>query len=312
MNKLKKTKQQFFSGELTKQVFIEKMFESHRTLHAYAECLASTNLAAITIRDNEVVAEFRDPSFAMYCPPGDTRIAPIEAFNFGDYEGEEFLIVRDIVRRLGGASARFFDIGANAGFYSLALSASFPGIKGVAFEPVPNTFQYLSKNIALNSLTGVVPLNLGLSNKKEEALFFTYPSQSGASSMTNNVETADIMEVRCSVIRLDDYCQANKDRADFIKCDVEGAELFVFQGAESYLVTDTPVVFTEMLRKWCAKYGYHPNDIIDFFGRLGFVCYIPKKKGLVRCNIVTDDTKETNFLFLHQTKHKQIISEMTE
>jgi FkbM family methyltransferase len=312
MNELEENKQRFSSGELTKPKFIEAMFESHRTLHAYAECLVNTNLAAITIRDNQVVAEFRDPQFVMCCPPGDTRIAPIEAFNFGDYEREEFLVVKEIVMRLGGCSARFFDIGANAGFYSLALSSQFAGISGVAFEPVPNTFQYFRTNIKLNGVTNVIPLNMGLSNKEEEVTFFTYPSQSGASSMTHNVDSADLVEVRCKVMRLDDYCEASNSHADFIKCDVEGAELFVFQGAQSFLAKNTPVVFTEMLRKWCAKYEYHPNDIIAFFKCLGYDCYVPRMGRLAPCATVTDATVETNFLFLHHSKHKQLISDMAE
>jgi FkbM family methyltransferase len=312
VNKLNQNKQLFLNGELTKPQFIEVMFESHRTLHSYAECLGSTNLAAITIRHNQVVAEFRDPSFSMYCPPDDKRIAPIETFNFGDYEREEFQVVREIVKRLGGSNARFFDIGANAGVYSLALSSYFSDISGTAFEPVPNTFQYLKKNIELNGVTNVIPLNLGLSNKEEEVTFFTYPSQSGASSMTNNVDSADLVEVRCRVMRLDDYCEANNSHADFIKCDVEGAELFVFQGAEKFLANDTPVVFTEMLRKWCAKYEYHPNDIIAFFERLGYSCYIPRMQRLTPCTSVSDATLETNFLFLHQSKHKHLISDMSE
>ena len=113
MNHLNKKKIQFSRGELTKPEFIHAMFEFHRILHAYAECLAHTNLAAITIRDNQVIAEFRNPSFRMYCPPDDVRIAPIEAFNFGDYEREEFMVVREIVERLGGSNAKFFDIGFN-------------------------------------------------------------------------------------------------------------------------------------------------------------------------------------------------------
>ena len=71
-------------------------------------------------------------------------------------------------------------------------------------------------------------------------------------------------------------------------------------------------MFTEMLRKWCAKYEYHPNDIIAFFERLGYDCYVPRLERLAPCAIVTDATLETNFLFLHRSKHEQLISDMAE
>ena len=34
-----------------------------------------------------------------------------------------------------------------------------------------------------------------------------------------------------------------------------------------------PIIFTEMLRKWAAKFGYHPNDIINYFSNFGYNCF---------------------------------------
>jgi hypothetical protein len=64
------------------------------------------------------------------------------------------------------------------------------------------------------------------------------------------------------------FVAKNNAKVDFIKCDVEGAELFVYQGAKATLMQQKPIVFTEMLRKWAAKFDYHPNDIIALFDEL--------------------------------------------
>jgi FkbM family methyltransferase len=311
MNKLLKHKEAFSSGEIDKATFVQEMYNEHAILFSYPSCLKNVNISEIKIREDGVTVEFKEPSIFMICPFGDMRIAPIEAFNFGDYEHDEIQIVRRIVERLGGASVRFFDIGANAGFYSLALSAYFPRITGIAFEPVPTTFSYLQKNLEINGIRDVEALNLGLSNKQDELIFFTYPSQSGASSMTRNVDSSDVQEVRCKVVRLDDHDAALGGKVGFIKCDVEGAELYVFQGAEQTLRRDLPVVFTEMLRKWCAKYDYHPNDIITFFGTLGYCAFIMHGNQLQPCMTVTTETMETNFLFLHLERHAALISEFS-
>lgn len=38
-------------------------------------------------------------------------------------------------------------------------------------------------------------------------------------------------QIECKIRRLDDFCTEQKiDHVDFIKCDVEGAEFFVFRG----------------------------------------------------------------------------------
>ncbi len=308
MNQLLHTKEDFHSGKIDKANFVKEMYNAHRHLFDYPGALLNTNIAEFRIGKDGVVAEFEDPSIRMFCQPGDMRMAPVEAFNFGDYEPDEIQTVRRVIAEIGGKNAKFFDIGANAGFYSLALNAYFPGIGGIAFEPIPTTYSTLLKNLRINDITNVQALNIGLGDKKGELVFYTYPSQSGSSSMARNVDTNDTLEVRCGVSVLDDFCDEKKASADFIKCDVEGAELFVFKGAERMLARDKPIVFTEMLRKWCAKFEYHPNDIISFFDALGYSCHVMSGRTIRECCKVTEATIETNYLFMHREKHKDLIS----
>ena len=96
-------------------------------------------------------------------------------------------------------------------------------------------------------------------------------------------------------------------RVGFIKCDVEGAELSVFRGAEQLLREDRPIVFAEMLRKWCARFHYHPNDIIAFMAQLGYRCFAVGAHSFTPCAAVTECTEETNFLFLDATRHARYI-----
>jgi FkbM family methyltransferase len=308
MSKFSQIKESHRSGALDKAAFISAMAQEHAALFDYARHLGRCNIGEIRITGDEVVAVFKDPPIAMVCPPLDVRIAPIETFNFGDYEHDELQLVRQVVALLGGAAVRLFDIGANAGYYSLALSHYFPGIQGAAFEPVPATYAHLLRNFALNNVTRIIPRNIGLSDRKGELVFYTYPSQSGSSSMTRNIDTADVQEVRCTVLKLDDYCAEHRAAVDFIKCDVEGAELFVFQGGAEVIRRDRPAIFTEMLRKWCAKYHYHPNDIIAHFHAQGYGCFAVSAGRLEPCETVTPDTAETNFIFLHREKHAAIVA----
>lgn len=60
----------------------------------------------------------------------------------------------------------FFDIGANIGSYTI-LSSGCRGVRTVSFEPVPSTFEWLKKNIAVNSLSNIVEaLNIGIGSNK--------------------------------------------------------------------------------------------------------------------------------------------------
>ncbi|HTC00865.1 MAG TPA: hypothetical protein VK705_09300, partial [Ferruginibacter sp.] len=80
------------------------------------------------------------------------------------------------------------------------------------------------------------------------------------------------------------------------------------KGALEVLKEYKPIVFTEMLRKWSAKYNYHPNDIIKLFSDKDYSCFFSKNNSLIRITEITDATEHTNFFFLHKDQHFDIIN----
>lgn len=67
-----------------------------------------------------------------------------------------------------------------------------------------------------------------------------------------------------------------------------------------------------MLRKWSNKFGYHPNDIINLFTKIGYQCYVINDKKLKLFTKVDENTIETNYFFLHKQKHLDIIRKITK
>ena len=60
----------------------------------------------------------------------------------------------------------FVDVGANIGSYSI-LAGACEGVKVIAFEPVPQTFSWLQKNIKINALENrIEAMNIGLAEQK--------------------------------------------------------------------------------------------------------------------------------------------------
>ncbi len=310
---IKQLKEQFSKGELDKATFIEQMYtHAHAGLFDFANELANTNIQEIRVLPEKVIAVFSDPEIQMLCPAGDRRIAPVEAFNFGDFEAAEIRIVIELLRCLGKDDITSFDIGANAGFYSLVLSARFPGIHGLAFEPVPTTYNMLQENFRLNGVNRIEARNLGLSNQFGRLDFVVSDTHSGASyiSQGNGAEGGEL--VHCEVRTLDSQVAESEWSPDFIKCDVEGAELLVFQGGEQTLRRHQPIIFTELLRKWAKKFQYHPNDLIAFLHGCGYDCFVPQGSRLGAFFEVTEDTLETNYLFLHREKHADLIKDFLD
>lgn len=308
MTSLQDIRDQHLSGALSKPEYIQKMYQLHHAqLFEYAKYLPKTDVESIEIRDGKVIMTSKKYGVRMLCPEGDHRVAPVESLNFMNYEEKD----ANMILKLVPAKGVVFDIGANMGWYSLIIAKKCTGCQIHAFEPIPKTYSFLEQNIKLNQLPNIVAHHFGLSNESKDLTFYFYPEGSGNASSANLSERADAELITCHVERLDDFAGINRLHADFIKCDVEGAELFAFQGAVETLKKDNPIVFTEMLRKWAVKFNYHPNEIIALFSSLQYCCFYAEGPNLKELAEMTDETVETNFFFLHSKKHKQLIEELT-
>jgi FkbM family methyltransferase len=304
---LRDLRRRFESGELTKNAYIDAMHEEHARLFAYVDYLTGTDIARLELGDEGVIATYRGTGVRLLCDPDDRRITPIETLNFGSYEPEEARLFFALV----GQGKTFVDIGANVGWYSLTAARRYPHLAVYAFEPIPKTFGYLTRNIALNAATTIRAYNHGFAEREETLTLYYYPEGSGNASARNLSGASTVTEVPARMRRLDDVVRESGISIDALKCDVEGAELSVFRGGKETLASQRPIVFTEMLRKWSAAFGYHPNDILALFAGLGYRCFTARGEGLAAFSRMDETTTETNFFFLHPERHAQEIARLT-
>lgn len=305
MNALLKTAARYAQGLIDKPGFIRSMYEdNHARLFDYAEYMAVTNIKKIEIEDGRVIMTTRDRGIRIACGAGDYRIAPIETLNFKDYEKAESSMMENLVED----GDNFFDIGANIGWYSINIAASRPQTQVYSFEPLPKTYRQLETNVGLNAVPNVRLHHFGFSNQAGSSPFYYYAQGSGNASSANLTDRPDVEVVQCSVRTLDGYIAAEGTRLDFVKCDVEGAELLVFQGGQQTIARDKPIVFSEILRKWSAKFNYDPNDIFLLFRQLGYKAFTAENGSLIEFTTMTADTVQTNFFFLHAEKHRHQIA----
>ena len=231
---------------------------------------------------------------------------------FGNYEELETKMVLKILNGLNKDNFAFCDIGANLGWYSLNVKKNYLNSIIYAFEPSPVTFKKLENNLLLNNIKIDKIENIGLFDQEGKLDFYFNEIESGSSSLTNIREDENVKKIQVNVTKLDNWVKDNKiEKLDFIKCDVEGAEYFIYKGGIETIKKFKPVIFSEMLRKWSKKFGYHPNDIIEFLKNVGYNCYVINSNlGLTEIKEVTEETVETNFFFLNQENHKDIINSL--
>jgi FkbM family methyltransferase len=238
----------------------------------------------------------------------DKRITPVDTFNFDQYELED----SEMLYKLVSDNDTIFDIGGNIGWYSNHLAKKLPGATIYSFEPIPETFAQLKRNAEMNHSGNIILNNFAFSDAVQTLKFYYSPNITGASSSQNITENEGMVKLECPADTIDNFVAKNNvPKLDFIKCDVEGAEFFVYKGGAATIEKCKPIVFSEMLRKWSAKFGYHPNDIIDFFRQFGYNVYTSHGGKLVPFGTVTDDTMETNYFFLHPEKHAEKIKALS-
>ena len=114
------------------------------------------------------------------------------------------------------------DIGANIGMFSL-YAASQGAKKIYAFEPNPNAYKILCKNIKENNLDDVItPFNLAVSNLDDKIIYL--PEESSPYNMASGSPISDKF-VEAKTISLNTIMSNFiKGKLDFCKIDCEGAE----------------------------------------------------------------------------------------
>jgi FkbM family methyltransferase len=129
------------------------------------------------------------------------------------------------------------DGGACFGVFAL-YAAQFIGEKGrvIAFEPDRHNYDKLLKNIELNSLNNVTVINKGLWSEEGQMEIFEHPG--GFASSLFPYDSLVKNDLKCSVTSIDAILgQLSIRKVDFIKMDIEGAELEAIKGAERTLKT---------------------------------------------------------------------------
>jgi FkbM family methyltransferase len=124
-----------------------------------------------------------------------------------------------------------FDVGANRGDWTRSALEMKSRITVHCFEPIREMFTLLKGN---NFPSNVYCNNFGLSSKKGQMEIYLKVQSVYLRKGLNagwGIKTPGQTEV-IEMITLDEYCIQNKiETIDFLKCDVEGHEFHVFQGA---------------------------------------------------------------------------------
>jgi FkbM family methyltransferase len=180
--------------------------------------------------------------------------------------------IKQVVRRLVNDSSNCIDVGCHIGSMLDIFVKLAPNGRHMAFEPIPWKAQWL-----VRKYPRVQVRQMALCDTTGEMEFSIDLAQSGYSGLVTSHARdgrTQVMKVPCE--QLDRLVPADH-KVDFLKVDVEGAELMVFRGAKELLLRDQPPIIFESTKSNLNMFGQRPADMFDHLvGGHGYSLFTPR------------------------------------
>jgi len=216
----------------------------------------------------------------------------------GNFEEGE----RRFVERFLRPGMVVLDIGAHNGFYTM-LAARKVGKSGqvIAFEPSPRERQRLLRHLRMNRLlANVVVCYLALDRSKgEDTLFVVEGRDTGCNSLRPPMVDESVKTMRVQKTSLDNFLgEGMVLKVDFIKMDVEGAELNVLEGATELLSRrPRPVILAELADTRSSGWGHPACAVYDLLVERGFQWFSVDRQGALSALHRSDQYGATSVAF---------------
>lgn len=165
--------------------------------------------------------------------------------------------------------ACFIDVGANIGVFTFLAADVMRARRGraLAVEPLPMNLAFLRESITANGLDDLVEVAAVAVGNCEGALRLEVmaPGEIANARPTTwaGDESSDAKVVEVPMTTLDRLAR-EWTKVQFVKIDVEGAEMFVLRGATELLKRERPLVYCEFHREFMAANGTKFSEIESF------------------------------------------------
>lgn len=184
-------------------------------------------------------------------------------FATGLYETD----VTELFLSLVSPGMTVIDLGANVGYYTL-LASRLAGAGGrvYAFEPDPDAYSFLERNVVRNNCTNVVPVNQAVGSRVDAVGFVRmgpergYVSERHSSSISVGATTLDAF-----------FGRIDWPAVHLVKIDIEGSEEMALSGMQELLRRNASMqIIVELNVEAIARGGSTLARFLETLDHLGF------------------------------------------
>ena len=191
----------------------------------------------------------------------------------------------------------FIDLGGNIGQFTL-VAARLVGDKGhvYSFEPWPENFRALIKNIQLNQFGNVTAEKMAVADQDGSVSLHLDHAEKNKGMVTHYAMNYHSTEF-VPTISLDKYF-SNKDLSSLkmMKIDIEGGEFLALKGMKAILEKYKPLLLMEINPQILQHTQFTQAEIEAFLSGLGYKKFFLDEKGHVIETIMEGDTSY-NYLY---------------
>lgn len=163
---------------------------------------------------------------------------------FEIFDEREYSILDPIIL---SSKNTIIDIGAHTGMFSMYASSIQNKTPILAYEPSPENFELLKKNIRENNFLNIFPKNLAVSSESGQRVLFLKEDSHNHSLISDEFDINEQKIFTTSLSQIVDKIQAifDTDRADLLKIDAEGIEFEIFEKTDKKIIKKFENIYME-------------------------------------------------------------------
>jgi FkbM family methyltransferase len=210
-------------------------------------------------------------------------------------------------------------VGASDGRHSYVMTRVAPRARIFAIEPSAFSFEVLKTTLAWHRIAGqVTAVHAAVGDKAGELLLVTPRKITGRmgrayafvaetapeGKLRPDLEDTGVELQPTPVVTIDGFCaERGINRVDFIRMDIEGAELMALAGAKGVLDRDRPHVLIEIHPQMLeARFGGTAEEVVELFRSRGYRMFALNGNRLEERQDAAMEGAWKDYFFIHPTR----------